>query len=313
MLVSACPFILSGWLHGFPWEMEALAAVAASGLAGLGALLWSDSRRGVSAELAVERLAVAVMCGALVLATSVGVFLWVATLGIWRISDWTAAAYLGLCALAAAATAVFVSGRHRTSQWSPAIQVVSLLLGVAALLHILRQAAVVCLLVGFGPGAVPVWLWYFPFTGLQPGQLGVAGLALAAIPAVGLLGIRARRRWGVRAALIITDALLALCLLALSYRLVGALAVVGLLLFDAKTQGKGGRVALWVLIVMLCLAPVDVSLQSGAVPGPRWLPTTAGDFTSMDAFLHGPKHGYVVLDTGSHQILYYEPRLVWAW
>jgi len=312
-LASACPFILSGWLHGYGWEMEVLAALAGGGLAALGALLRWDLRRGVSADLAFERVAVAVLSGAVVLVTFVGFLLCLATLGIWRISDWLALTYLGLAALAAGVVAVVVSGRHRESQWSSAIQIVSLVLGAAALLHLVRQAAVVCLLVGFGPRAVPAWLWYFPFTGLQPDQLGTGGLALAAIPAVGLLSVRASQRWGVRGRAIVTDALLGLCLLALSYRLIGAVAVAALLVFDARIQRQGRRVALWVVIVVLCLVPVDISLQNGAVPGPRWLPTIAGDFTSMDAYLHGPKHGYVVLDTGSHQILYYEPRWEWAW
>lgn len=313
-LAAASPFLLSGWWHGgFEWEMELIASLVGGSLGAMGVLLWRDLRDGLAAHAALQRMTVGIIAGAAAAVALVGVLAALAALRGWRLSLWVAGVWLGAGALTAVFAGAFASGRCHPGRWSRVIEPVAIIVGAFAFLHIVRQVAVVSLLVGFGPGAVPGPLWFFPYTGLRPGQLLVGGLLIAAMPAIGFLIVRVRRRMGTRAAVLAGNALLGLALLGWSYRLPAAIALVALVVLDATRRVPKARRWAWVAIVALSLLPVDVSLQRGTSPGPRFLPTVAGDFTSMDAFLNGPRYGYVVLDTGSHQTLYYEPRWVWAW
>jgi hypothetical protein len=293
--------------------MDVVAAVVGGGLGAMGGLLWYDLGQGVSLQLALQRVAVAVSVGAFVLVTSMGPLLWLAGPDLWRLPASVAVTAFGVSAMVALLAGAAASGRYRSGRWFRIIEPAAIGLAVFAWIHLVRQAAVVSLLVGLGPRAVSSWLWSFPYTGLHLGQFGVGGLLIAAAPGIGFLSLRVRQWMGPRAVAPWTDLVAGLAILGCSYRLPAAVALGVLLVLGVTGRGTSVHVPMRMMALVLCLLPVDVSLQRGAVPGPGWLPTVRGDFATMDAYLHGPRHGYVVLDVGSHQTLYYEPRWVWAW
>jgi hypothetical protein len=294
--------------------MEVVAALVASVAGAMGALLWLDLSAEMPIHAALARMTVGgVTSVAVLFVLPLGVLLGMATTGTKIPSEWFAVGWLAIGVIAAPVAAAFVTGRYQPGRRSWVIEWMAIAWGVLAWLHIVRQVAVVFLLVGLGPAAVPGAVWQFPYTGLRLDQLAVGALVITAIPGIGFVGLRVRQWKGRRTAALVSDGLFGLMLLAAAYRLPAALVLLVLLALGALGRPRLGRRWVWATIVALSILPIDVSFQHGARGGPGFLPTMKGDFVSLDAFLHGPRHGYVVLDTGSHQTLYYEPRWVWAW
>lgn len=316
-VASASPFLLSALWHRSEWEMELVAAVLSGVMGALAALWWLDLNQGMLPRAACARLAI----GAATAAAALFGVLFVAVLALSAVSagtwpDWSTVlagvVWLLTGLLAAPTAAALASGRYSPGSRKWVVEAVAVAWGLVAWLHIIRQVAVLSRLVAFGPIAVPWALWHFPYVGVQPGQVGMVALLITGVPAAAFAVVRLRTWQGARAAAALRDALLGLGLLGASYRLPALVVVVALVGKHLVAGHQSIRRWLCGVAVLLCLLPMDISLQRGRASRPQFLPTMKGDFT-MAGWRHGPRYGYVVLDTGSHQTLYYEPRWVLVW
>ncbi len=311
----ALPFVLSAAFHHSAFQMEVVAALVAGIVGAMSALLWFDMSEGLALHAALARMTIGGFAAAAVLfVLPLGVLLvCMAMTGLRITQEEFLVSWLAVEVVVAPAAVAFVTGRYRPGRRASVVEAVAIIWGTLAWVVFARQLVVVSLLVGLGPVSIPEALWGFPFRELRPDQVRVGVLLLTAIPAVGFIGLRLQRWAGRRIATLICDGLFGVALLAGAYRLPAVLAFIALLVLDTIGRSNLSRRWVWVIIVVLSVLPFDISLQKGALAEPGLVPIVKGDFSTLDAFQHGPRYGHVVLDTGSHQTLYYEPRWVWVW
>jgi hypothetical protein len=198
------------------------------------------------------------------------------------------------------------------------VEVAACGVGLVAALWLAGQAAAVFCFVTLGPLSA-IGSRISSAAGALVGPLGAPSyptlsvFGLSTILGAGFVVVRVGQRFSSRIGIIVIEIALAVVLLGTSFRLTALLAVVAALgLERVAHSGSRGRILRWVaapVIVILSLAPVDVSFQS--LPGPpHFAPAIQGLLTRSvtDIARHGPS---VVV--GGCSSFYFAPRWVWVW
>ena len=143
---------------------------------------------------------------------------------------------------------------------------------------------------------------------LTPNQhLIVLASALCACPAIVVL-TRRRRDRGQNVRGVVTAGV-GLILLAVSYRFTGFAVFLTLLVVSRLVAGRPILWLIWGIGVLVCLAPIDVTLRRSAA-GARWVETGSCEL-SVSAVRLNTRNDFVCVDEGS--TLYYSPSWVWVW
>lgn len=155
--------------------------------------------------------------------------------------------------------------------------------------------------------------WSFSILGdLEAGQRQV--LAVSLVPLTVIVGFRARQRFGARAASIFTQCVLGTVALVFSYRLAGIVALVVVLgaelVLDMPPVKLRALWAAWVLALVFCLLPIDVSLRRFPGRGARFVPAVAGCL-GPDAFRKDAAGDIVIV--GGDDPGYFEPVWIVVW
>ncbi len=233
-------------------------------------------------------------------------------------TDWLPFAIL---AVTGPPTAVWASAAvsWRASRWSSwVVEIVTCLLGAYVALLLTRQLLWAFSVVALGPlSTAEAFVWHvvsrLEFLGHMSHQ-ELSVLAFAAPLGGAFLALRIRRQFGNRGAALLVEAAAGLALLAVSYRLaslLGLAAIVAVpMVVRSNTTASRFRAVAWPFVLLLCLAPVDVSLQ--AYPSrAHWAPTISG-LLAGSAF-EKAEQGELVVVGGCSGAPHYPPRWVWVW
>jgi hypothetical protein len=137
----------------------------------------------------------------------------------------------------------------------------------------------------------------------------LAGLLL--VPAAVWTTWRLNRSRGLRAAVVVAQLAVGLVAIAYSYRLLALVAFTIGIAWQLLGRGPAsGGWGVWVLSMILCASPVDVTIRRTSGP-PRWARAVS---CSTEESLEGLRRGElrdVCVEFG--QNLYVRPRLLWVW
>lgn len=160
---------------------------------------------------------------------------------------------------------------------------------------------------------LPEWLYAYWSWGWTSSPTVKQMMFLAALPAIGLARMAVRERFGERIALHVADVLLAVGFLAWTYRLTALVLVavvsLAMLVTPAALASPAARWASRAAFVVLCLAPVDVTVRAGVRPA-HFAPAVSGLLTGS-AFEAADRGEIVVV--GGCSSVYNEPRWMWVW
>jgi hypothetical protein len=315
-ILAPLPFLLLP-APDAPWSVRLLLAAVVGLIAGIA---FEDHRRGTAPHNVFLSMSIAYwVCGALLiffvaareLAFSLLFPPYASVRYRW---EWLPYVLVLLSAPLLAAIASEIALRRMTQWFSRLVEGAACLLGVFALAVVLRQALVVFCLVTLGPLTIGRAGWsVLGAFGSLPSYASVGAFAISVTPAAGFLWLRTRSRLSPRVAAGLVQVVLGLALLGYSYRFTALAAIFGVLIAQwyARPSDRSRQLMLtaWVLIIVLCFLPLDVSLQ--AFPGrPHLAPAVSGLLTGS-AFTKAGRGEVVIV--GYCDSLYDEPRWVWVW
>jgi hypothetical protein len=178
-------------------------------------------------------------------------------------------------------------------------------IGMLAGSLLLWQTAALLLVVTIGPGAPSVEL-------AIRDQARVFQIALSTLPGVLVGAARLRTRRGWLDSSLLVQAGTGLFALALSYRFLALLTFFGMLLSRSAVSDTRRAIGwrLWGATLLVCLAPIDISLRSAVTsPRPR-LVATANCASRRDIELNSASQ---LVCVAGGPWLYSEPRWVVVW
>jgi hypothetical protein len=295
-------FVVLAACYGELMTTGGMAFVVPGVLAIAGAPLWLDVSKGMKAQHAVDRMAVG-------LGSTVALLYLAGLLSERRVFSHRAENLTVLVLLCLSPLLVALgSGLRRPQRYAWFVEAVIVAVGGIGWLLILRRAVLVSSMVALGPSVawaceVPRWIPY----SLLDSAWGFL-LTPLALPFAAMSALRVDRHWSRTAAAFVGECLFGVILLAWAYRLAGVVAICVLLSYRLITRATALWPRVYALVVLLCILPVDVSLQRGGVNGLRFLPGRGGDYTG-EVLRDPPSHGFVLVGEG----FYYSPRVLWVW
>jgi hypothetical protein len=302
-LVSIVFFVLLAVCYQDPSGMTAMTVVVPGVLAVAAAPLCVDLREGMTAQDAVDRMAVGIATGA-------GALYLLGALVELGVFSRQAGAPVLVFVLAFPLCVALGSGLRRSTTWAWFIESVAFVLGGVGWLLILRRAIIASLLVARGPMAVPMalaWPAWVPERLLDTDAWS-APLMMATLPFACFLSLRVRKHVGECSGALAGELLLGVLLLGWSFRLAGIVGLGAVVLLRLTSRTSIVRWRAYAVVVVLSLLPIDVSMQRAGPHGFGFLPARGGDYTG-DALSDPPRRGFVFVEEG----FYYSPRWVWVW
>jgi hypothetical protein len=303
VLAAIGVFVALAACYGELMTTGGMALVVPGVLAVAGAPLWLDMSSGMKVEHAVDRIAVG-------LGSTVALFYLAGLLSQTHVFSHRSENLTALVLLCLTPVLVAVgSGVRRPQRYGRFVEAVVVALGGLGWLLIFRRAVLVSSMVALGPSAasgvwdVPSWMPY----DLLDSTWGFL-LTPLALPFAAMVALRVDRHWSRTAAAAAAECLFGVVLLGWAYRLAGVVAICVLLSYRLMTHATALRPRAYVLVVLLCILPVDVTFQRGGVNGLRFLPGRGGDYTG-EVLRDPPAHGFVLVGEG----FYYSPRSLWVW
>ncbi len=197
------------------------------------------------------------------------------------------------------------------------VEAAACIFGLVAAVLLARQALMIFCWVTLGPLSPGAAIAQELSSSLEslgeasPQGLGILGLST--VLGACFVALRVGRRLGARTPVLIVECAVALELLGSCYRLTALAGVVGLVVFELVSRSnRRAPLVRWIaapIIVVLSLAPVDVSLQ--ALPTrPHLAQTIQGLLTKSTTEV--AQEGRVVV-VGGCSSFYFAPRWVWVW